>query len=583
MTAPPRVPIHTALHGPQLAGWQPSPAPQARYKVLAEPDVEIPLPDGTVLRGDIYRPASDEPVPALLSWAAYNKDLLTTWVPAPFNETGVVGYQAACGYAVLIANPRGCGRSDGSFGGLFSEQEAADLEDTIEWLAGRPFCNGRVGMTGMSYFAVSQLRAAVRRPKHLGAVFPFLGLTDIYRHAAYHGGSLHAGFLSGYFSINGSAESLRIPAERRHIMGYVLDTPVARAVLPQVLPRVLPRVAPHLEPPDLCIDEFAHFAFDHPLDGDLYRLRSPEPALGDIDIPVLIGSEWGYVALHLFGAFSAWHHVQSPKKLFIGAPGDRWPWARYQDELLAFYDRHLNDVDNGWDALPAVRYWLMGADRWEEATDWPVPDAEPWMLQLGADTTLADEAADTRPPEGRISFYAVPAGLMCPDGFERTHATVLAFETAPLPEERHVVGPVRLRLRMASTALDANVVAKISDVSPDGSARPVTMGWLLASHRTIDEERSNPTELVHDHTSPLPLVPGEPTVLEFSLHPFANLFAAGHRVRLELSSDPVKMAPPPDSRFVYFPHLGPPYPARNDIICWRDGHDEGSVLELRVR
>ncbi|HEV3351892.1 MAG TPA: CocE/NonD family hydrolase, partial [Acidimicrobiales bacterium] len=363
MSAPPRVPIHTALHGPQLAGWQPSPAPQARHKVLTEPDVEIPLPDGTVLRGDVYRPDVDAPVPALLSWAAYNKDLLTTWVPAPFNETGVVGYLAACGYAVLIANPRGCGRSDGSFAGIFSEQEAADLVDTIDWLAGRPFCNGRVGMTGMSYFAVSQLRAAVRRPKHLGAIFPFLALTDLYRHAAYHGGSLHSGFLSGYISINGSAERLRIPAERRHLLGYALDTPVARALLPQVLPRVLPRIAPHLEPPQQWTDEFGRFAFDHPFDSDFYRLRSPEPALANIDIPVLIGSEWGYVALHLFGAFSAWHHVRAPKKLFIGPPGDSWPWARYQDELLAFYDRHLNGVDNGWDALPPVRYWLMGADR----------------------------------------------------------------------------------------------------------------------------------------------------------------------------------------------------------------------------
>jgi putative CocE/NonD family hydrolase len=123
------------LDGPQLAGWTPR-GKRVEHRVLFELDVGVPMPDGVVLRGDLYRPDTAEPSPALLGWSPYNKDLMPTGLPAPFNEPGAVGYLASRGYAVLVAGARGTGRSGGVLEPVMhSEGERADLCSTIAWLA----------------------------------------------------------------------------------------------------------------------------------------------------------------------------------------------------------------------------------------------------------------------------------------------------------------------------------------------------------------------------------------------------------------------------------------------------------------
>ena len=109
-----QVPYRTRLVGPQLGGWEPR-GPVVRYRVRVRPDVAIPMPDGVGLRGDVYRPDTGEPVPALLGWSPYNKDLMPTGLPAPFVEAGAVAYLAERGYAVVVVNARGTGRSGGSW------------------------------------------------------------------------------------------------------------------------------------------------------------------------------------------------------------------------------------------------------------------------------------------------------------------------------------------------------------------------------------------------------------------------------------------------------------------------------------
>ena len=128
--------------------------------------------------------------------------------------------------------------------------------------------------------------------------------------------------------------------------------------------------------------DFARLAFDQPYDSSYYREKSAWPVLDQIQIPVCLGTNWGNTGLHMRGAFQAWHSIHAPKKLFIGPPDPRWPWANYHQELLAWYDYHLKGLDTGVEEQPPVRYWLQGANRWKTAGDWPVPGTGTQRLYL---------------------------------------------------------------------------------------------------------------------------------------------------------------------------------------------------------
>ncbi|MFD1934709.1 CocE/NonD family hydrolase [Nonomuraea mangrovi] len=315
-------PPRSTLDGPQFAGWTSDAAVRPRYRVRTEPDVKIPLPDGTVLVGDLHRPVTDQPQPALLGWSPYNKDLMPTGVPAPFNEPGDVTYLARCGYPVAVVNARGTGRSGGTLPPeMFGPTEMDDLRATIAWLASRPWCDGRVAMTGMSYFAISQLMAAGHRIPHLAAIAPFGAATDLYRMLAYHNGTQTSGFLGRYIAINGAAQRARLHPVLRHALGHLVGTRPAQTAIRAAMARALPQLTRRLPVPGPWLRRWSAYALDAPLDGPLYRDSSAWPRLPDIDIPVLIGSEWSMVGLHLPGAFDAWHAVTARRRCSSGRAG----------------------------------------------------------------------------------------------------------------------------------------------------------------------------------------------------------------------------------------------------------------------
>jgi predicted acyl esterase len=562
-----RVPYRSRLAGEQLGGWQPR-GPLRRFEVRAEPDVAVVLPDGVTLRADVYRPVIEEPVPGLLGWSPYNKDLMPTGMPAPFVEPGAVAYLASRGYAVAVANARGTGRSGGHLGAvMFDEVERADLVETIGWLAARPWCDGQVGMTGMSYFAISQLVAAGERPPALRAIFPFGASTDLDRHGITQNGTLQSGFLGRYTAINGAAQRLRLAPSARHALGYLLGAPAVQRVVRSVMRRMIPTLVRHAPAPEPWMRRWAEYALAAP--ADRAGGRHPVPALEDIDVPVLIGSEWSMVGIHLFGAFDAWHRITAPKKLLVGPRWPDWPWLRYQDELIAFYDHVLRGDDNGYAELAAVRYWLHGAERWETATDWPPPDRRAWTLRLSGDRLGPQAGHDER------SWAAIPVGMEHPGAFDRYEPQVLRYEGDPMPHGVHLAGPAELVLPLRSTALDTHVQARLSVLTGRRRVQVLAVGWLSAAHRQVDEARSTPSEISHRLDAPAALVPGRTEVLRFSLTPFAQQLDPGDRLRLELGSDPRLLAPSDD--FVSFEVAGPPYAARNTV------RHQGAELRLSVR
>jgi putative CocE/NonD family hydrolase len=568
---------HSRVAGTQLAGWEPKAVSPKRHRVVLDADVEVPLPDGTILRGDLYRPKAPGAFPTLLAWSCYPKDFQHTGIPMPINESGAVTNLVARGYCHVHVNSRGTGRSDGDFQGLLSLQEQRDVADTIEWVATQPWCDGNVGMTGMSYYALIQYLAAAQRPSHLRAIFPYMAWTDYYRHAINHGGAPNTDFLSTFFCGAGTWATKRLAPRVRHAMSRVFDRAWFQWLCKQVFLRLGDDgMIKRTHPDEAWVRHFATRVFDERDDGPFYRERSASPVLDRVQVPVLIGTNWGNPVLHTRGAFDAWHRLHAPKQLFVGPPSVRWPWQDYQREMLAWYDHHLKGLDTGVDQLPPVRYWLQGGDRWRTASDWPVPGAREVRFQLvarGTDPTvehlLTPDATDA---PTQLSFLAIPRGMRYPAELERYESQVLRYATEPFEVDTEVVGPITLHLRIISTAPDTHVVARVSDLAPDGKLhRKLSWGWLQAAHRTIDQAASRPDEIAHDHSVSIALVPGEPYELDISLIPTANLFRAGHRVLLEVASRPDLVGATMFESIAYYAHEAPPYACRNTLLHGPDG------------
>ena len=578
------IPPKQHFQGEQLAGWAPKAQSPVIYEISCQPNVAVRLSDGTVLHGDLYRPAAKGPFPALVAWSSYTRAFQQTGLPLPINENGVVSYIVSRGYCHLTVNARGTGKSQGTHAIHFSPREQQDVAETIEWVAQQPWCDGNVGMVGMSYFAVSQYLAAAQQPPHLKAIFPYLGFTDLYRHAAYHGGAFNSGFFAPYYTFVGATETISLPPRIRHLLSYLFDRPWIQKIITRFLARGEESLPQQLHPEESWMHQYAQIVADEPFDGPFYWEKSAWPVLDRIQVPVCLGTNWANPGIHMRGAFEAWHGISAPKKLFIGPPDPRWPWENYQEELLAWYDYYLKGIDTGVVDLPSVRYWLQGAECWKDASAWPIPGAMKHRFYLAEASGKKNgvQQLQNHPPEQERScrFVALPRGMVYPKELDNYEAQLLTFLTEPWEEDTEVVGPMSLHLKLASTAIDTHIIARVSDVSPEKKVRLLSFGWLQASHRKKDEKRSRADEIIHEHRVPEPLIPGTPVSLDFSLTPTANLFKRGHQLRLEIGSRPDLLRATVFDGFVFYPYEPTLYPARNTIFT---GGSEPSLLELEVR
>ena len=378
----------------------------------------------------------------------------------------------------------------------------------------------------------------------------------------------------------GATQSLRVPPAVRHALGYLFDHAwFQRLGLRAFLP-LRARMSARLRPQESWTRDFVSLMFDHPTDGPFYRDKSPWTVLDRIGVPVCIGTNWGNPGLHMLGAFDAWRNVRGPKWLFIGPPDARWPWENYQDELLAWYDWQLKGISNGYQALPPVRYWMQGAGQWRSAAGWPPPGAEPVVFHLASGTGSTPDlhSLDPGPPaSAELSYLAVPPGMRIPAQVSRYETQLIRYATRPFEAPVEIAGPVTLRLSFRATATDTHLIARMSDLAPDGGRRVLSFGWLQACYRAIDDARSSDDEIIHDFSRPVPLQPGRTVELSLSLTPTANQFHRGHRLLLEIGSRPDLLQATALEDFVYFPYHAPPYPSRNTI-----SHGGTAVSQLTV-
>ncbi len=189
------------LNGPQTTGRTYRNLSDPRYRVRHDLNVGAGMRDGVTLLADVHRPDDTGRFPALIAASPYPRQIQDLGAPMGFIEAGATDFWVPRGYAHVIANLRGTGGSGGEFS-FFDAQERRDMYDLVEWAASQPWCDGTVGMIGISYFAMTQLEAAVERPPHLKAIFPVAVTTDLYEAACHHG-LFSSSFVTPFLALTG--------------------------------------------------------------------------------------------------------------------------------------------------------------------------------------------------------------------------------------------------------------------------------------------------------------------------------------------------------------------------------------------
>jgi predicted acyl esterase len=499
-------------------------------------DVAIEMDDGEVLRADVYRPATDDPHPVILSYGPYAKGLAfqegypDQWrlmtAQHPDVEAGSTNsYQnwevvdpekwVPDGYAVVRVDSRGCGRSPGYID-VFSPRETEDLVACIEWAGRQPWSTGKVGLNGISYYAINQWHAASRQPDHLGAMCVWEGAADCYRDMTHHGGILST-FWANWYDMQ--VKTVQHGLGDRGAVSRVTGLPVTGDV--NLTESELER-----NRADLGAD-----VRDHPLDDSFHRDRSPDWA--KIDVPLLTAGNWGGQGLHLRGNIEGFVRSATTQKWLELHGLEHWThfYTDYGVGLQKrFFARFLKDEDNGWDAEPPVRLQVRHLDRFEErmGDGWPLPETSWTTIFLDArDMTLSQQ-----PPAvtGQVRYEATGNGA--------------TFLLDPFQSETEITGPIALKLFVASETTDADIFAVVRIFDPQGGEvtfqgaidphTPMAQGWLRASHRRLDEELSLPYRPYHTHDRVELLTPGEIYELDIEIWPTSVVIPAGHRLGLSI-------------------------------------------------
>lgn len=497
-------------------------------------DVPVPMNDGVVLRADVFRPDGDTPGPVLLSYGPYAKgrpfqdahrlewNKLVNDFPEVLNDS-TSRYQVwevvdperwvPDGYVCVRVDSRGAGRSPGIMD-FWSPRETEDLCVAIEWAGEQPWSNGRVGLAGISYFAMNQYGAAARQPRYLAAICPWEGASDWYREAYYHGGIL-SDFVRTWFA--------RQVEQIQH--GLPFGTPSPHTGERSTGPESVSPEALTANRIDLPNEVRAHPLFD-----DWHAARAVD--WSRMTTPMLSAANWGGQGLHSRGNFEA----------FVAAPGpDKWlevhglaHWDEfYKDRGVRlqkrFFDHFLKGAANGWDRERRVQLLIRHADGGfveRQEDEWPIARTQWTTLHLDPSTgLLATERSGT---EMTVAYD------MLGDGVD--------FLTTPFIERTEITGPVALKLSASSTTDDMDVFAILRLFDADGEEvtlqgtldpnTPIAQGWLRASHRELDTERSEPYRPYHSHLHHQPLEPGTIYQLDIEIWPTCIVIPAGYRLML---------------------------------------------------
>ena len=513
---------------------------------IAVEDVRVPLRDGLVLHADLYRPAGAGRHPVLVLRNPYDRRVAQSYLYAH------PSWYAAQGYAVLVQDVRGRWGSDGRFDPLVNE--GRDGADTVAWSAEQPWSNGRVGLYGFSYPAMSQLLASAEQPPGLRAAVPALAPSQLRAGWLYDGGAFALAFALGWaIELGADQARRRSPGLEAELLAVAAD------------PRPWFTSRPLRDLPLFRRNRICDFYFDwieHETDGAWWSERQVEGRYDRIRVPAMhIG---GWYDAFVDGTLTNWAGLRAaghaPQRLIVGpwhhlpalVPAGPIPFGpgslRDLDaDQLAWFDLWLRDHDGGATGRAPVSAYLTGADRWVELDDWPPPAARPvrwWLHSRGrangaaGDGTLTTESPGNEPPDVFVYDPAQPVpsagGHSCCDpgyapmgpadqvAVEVLHG-VLVYTSAPLAQPMVVAGRVTAELHASSSAVDTDWVVKLCDVDTRGRSVNLQEGIVRARFRGSPDV-------------PTPLVPGEVEAYRVELGSVFHRFRPGHRIRVQVSS-----------------------------------------------
>jgi putative CocE/NonD family hydrolase len=537
------------------------PASQPIHAVAALRAVRIPVSDGLELSANLWLPepaaGSDgrATFPAVLEMIPYRKD---DWRAASDAARGE--YLAARGYAFCRLDIRGTGSSPGIALDEYTARETQDGAEVVEWLAGQPWCNGKVGMWGISYGGFTSIQVALLRPPHLAAIVPMMATDDRYTDDVHYlGGCVTVSELSQYaVSMVGMNAMPPLAASRGA--------------------RWADEWKDRLERTPIWLFEWLRQQHD----GPYWRQGSLAPHWDRLTTPTFLIGGWmdEYVGAALRMLERC---VNAPRRALVGnwvhdTPEEAYPGPNvdWLHEMVRFFDHWLKGLDNGVmnePALVAFRHQWAEPEpfpaawpgEWIAEPAWPPADATAHVLHLTAgDEPLRgrlDRAAPSEPSVERFRHRATVgtrAGLSWgagsqPNGVARDlrpdDALGPIFTSAPLDVDLHLIGSAVVELAWESPVPVATAVVRLEDVAPDGTPFQVSAGILNLTHRSS-----------HEH--PEPLLPGEPTAVRIAMRASAHRFLAGHRIRLSVASAMWPVVFPSPYPAEYALHLGSVAPAR---------------------
>lgn len=516
-----------------LVGWAVAQAQQAPAEppYSCQKDVWVPMRDGVRLSANVFLPKDGGPFPVILMRTPYGKG---------DEKFGEAKRYCPAGYALVVQDCRGRGKSEGQWDPFL--HDPPDGFDTLEWIGRQPWCNGRVGTAGGSYVGWTQWAVAPGGSRYLTCMVPVVPLTNPYREVLYPGGAFQLALAFGW---GAGVAGLKIPPAKLQEAFWYLP----------------------LRTWDEQGDKRVFFMRDwvaHPTYDDYWRARGIDDRFDQVTVPVLNVGGWYDIfskatldqiarvrasstnrlaRRNQFVVMGPWAHGVGGQKV---GQLDFGPEAKLDLGKLQFdwFEYWLKDKETGVQDWPALRLFVMGENRWRTEHEWPLARTQltPWYLHSGGQAnsrhgngTLSLSPPEAEPPDrfsydptnpvptrGGNNLVGPPAGPFDQSSIE-DRPDVLVYSSAVLEQPVEVTGPVKLILYAASSAPDTDFTAKLVDVYPDGKAYNLCDGIIRARYR-------------ESFTVPTLIQPGKPYRYEIDLWVTANLFKAGHRIRLEISS-----------------------------------------------
>ena len=497
-------------------------------------DVSIPARDGLILKADVFRPNKPGRYPVIMTYGPYGKGLAfqegykTCWDRMAHDYPDVTAgssnkYQnwevvdpekwVPHDYICIRVDSRGAGMSPG-FMQLWSPQEARDFYDCIEWAGVQPWSNGKVGLNGISYYAMNQWQVASLRPPHLAAICTWEGAADMYRDLSHHGGIL-CDFIKNWYDMQVKTvqHGLAKRGPKSRVTGRLVcgDDALSDAVLLKNR------------------EDFGGAALKHAMDDEYWKSRMPD--WNNVDVPILSAANWGGQGLHPRGNFEGFVRAASKNKWLEAHGIEHWThfYTDYGRQLqLRFFDHFLHGKKNGWNRQPKVQLQVRHIDKFvmRRENEWPLKRTRWTKFYLDPNQMVLS----TKPPtqSGKVSYQGFSDGV--------------TFMLPPQKKAMEITGPSALKLFLSSSTVDADIFAVLRIFTPDMKEvvfqgaldphTPVGQGWLRASHRKLDPALTRPYRPYHTHDEKQPLKPGQTVELDVEILPTSIVVPPGYRVAL---------------------------------------------------